>query len=644
MNKKDENAQIIRRGDPPFTPVLDSIESVADIRSFDNKKLTALANDIRTFIIDSVSKTGGHLSSSLGVVELTVALHHEFNTPEDKLIWDVGHQSYAHKILTGRKNEFHTLRTYGGLSGFPKISESEFDTYNVGHSSTSLSLALGEAVSRDIKSQNHKVVAVIGDGSLTGGMALEAINHMGHAKNDLIIILNDNEQSISQNVGALSTYLTKLISNPHYNRFRKRSQQLVKGIPKYGKYLFDAIYKFIRIGKNLFMPNNFFQDLGVRYFGPINGHDIESLCKIFNRVKQINSGPKIIHVITQKGKGYAPAELDPSAFHGVGPFEKSTGKSLESSIGESYSNIAGKTLGALALRDKRLVAITAAMKQGTGLIEFEKKAPERFFDVGIAEQHAITFASALAKSGMRPFVSVYSTFLQRAADQLIHDVGIMNLPVRVLIDRAGIVGVDGETHHGLFDIAMIKSIPNFIFLAPATGEELRDMIHFAANYDDGPIAIRFPKGKSFSEDLNFDSAAGFTPGKIERLTEGGDLAILALGDMVSTAMETRAIMKNSGIETSVVNLRSIKPLDIQGIEAVIKETKHFITLENGIKQGGIGEHILSVLDRALCCKHLFTGAFPDEFVPHGSNSQLFKQYGLDSAALAGNVLNSIRNR
>ena len=644
MNKKYEKAQIKRESEPSATPVLDSIKSVADIRALSINELTTLSDEVREFIVDSVSKTGGHLSSSLGVVEMTVALHHVFNTPKDKLIWDVGHQSYAHKILTGRKNVFHTLRTFGGISGFPKTSESAFDTYNVGHSSTSLSLALGEAVSRDLKNENHKVVAVIGDGSLSSGVALEAINQMGHTKHDLIIVLNDNKQSISKNVGALSTYLTKLITNPHYNKFRRSSQRFVQRIPKLGGYLFDFIYKFIRSGKNFIMPNNFFQDLGVRYFGPVNGHDVGALCDIFNKVKHINQGPKIIHVITQKGRGYTPSENAPSAFHGVGPFEKSTGKSLENKAGEYYSNIAGKTLAHLSASNKKLVAITAAMKHGTGLVEFEKKAPDRFFDVGIAEQHAITFSSALAKGGLRPFVAIYSTFLQRACDQLIHDVGIMNLPVRVLIDRAGIVGADGETHHGVFDIAMIKNIPNFMFLAPSSGEELRDMIHFAATYDKGPIAIRYPRGKTLSEKFDFGKAAPFIPGKIKRLTKGNDLAILALGDMVSFAMEVRAILKNNNIETSVINLLSIKPIDVKGIEGVLEKSKYFITLENGILSGGIGEHILSIINHSLCEKHLFTGAFPDEFIPHGSNVELFKQYGLDPASLSERVLKSIKQK
>jgi 1-deoxy-D-xylulose-5-phosphate synthase len=523
------------------------------------------------------------------------------------------------------------------LSGFPKASESEFDTYNVGHSSTSLSLALGEAVSRDINGGSHKVVAVIGDASLSGGIALEALNQIGSLKHDLIIVLNDNEHSISKNVGALSTYLTKLISGSTYNRFRKYSQTFIRRIPKYGSDLFNIIYKMVNTLKNMFMHGNFFQDIGVRYFGPIDGHNIASLCDIFERVKDINSGPKIIHVITHKGHGYAPAEKDPSAFHGVNSFDKLTGKGFEKNLHETYSTIAGKTLAHLAATDKKLIAITAAMKHGTGLIEFEKVAPERFFDVGIAEQHAITFASAMAKNGMRPFVSIYSTFLQRATDQLIHDVGIMNLPVRILIDRAGIVGPDGETHHGLFDIAIIKNIPNFIFLAPSNGAELRDMVHFATLCDSNPVAIRFPKGTDSAESFDFSLKDEFIPGKIKRLTYGKDIAIIALGDMVSTAEETARILLGKGIDSSVVNLRSIKPLDVKGLEQVIEETDRFITLENGIMSGGIGEHIMACIRHDFCAKNIFLGAFPDQFIAHGNNERLFMEHGLDPRSLAERI-------
>ncbi len=644
MNRKHKSPALTLRGPVKAGPLLEEINSMEDVRRLDTEGLKNLSCEVREFIVDTISRCGGHLSSSLGAVELTVALHHSFNTPQDKIIWDVGHQAYAHKILTGRRDRFHTIRTYGGLSGFPKMNESEFDCYDVGHSSTSLSLAIGEAIGRDLKGEDYKVIAVIGDGSLTGGMAFEALNQIGTMKHDVIIILNDNEHSISKNVGAMSTYLTRMISGTRYNRFRRFTQHLVRGIPKYGDDIYEFLYKVIGGFKGLFMLNNVFRDLCIRYFGPIDGHNMEGHCEVFERVKNINSGPKILHVITQKGRGYTPAERDPSLFHGVGPYDRATGICYDSCSKESYSGIAGKTLAHIARDDKKIVAITAAMKLGTGLVEFEKHAPERFFDVGIAEQHAITFAAALARTGMRPFVSIYSTFLQRATDQLIHDVGIMNLPVRLLIDRAGIVGADGETHHGLFDIAIIKNIPNFILLAPADGEELRDMIHFAASHDSGPVAIRFPRGQSESEDFSFETGDKFIPGKIRRLTRGGDCAILAAGDMVRIAMQARDLLLASKIETSVVNIRSIKPLDVKGLERVISGCDHFITLENGMESGGVGEQIMSRISHELCVKNLFLGAFPDRFITHGTAAQLFRECGLDAESLARRIEKAINER
>lgn len=618
--------------------ILERINGVEDLRKLKGSDLDLLADDVRKYIIETISNTGGHLSSSLGVVELSIALHYTFNTPMDKIIWDVGHQAYTHKILTGRKEAFKTIRKFGGLSGFPKMSESDFDPYNVGHSSTSLSLAIGEAVGRDMKGANYKVVAVIGDGSMTAGMAFEALNQIGQLNNDIIIILNDNEHSISKNVGALSTYLTRLISGTYYNRFRRATMEFVRKIPRIGEPLYDFLYKMFSSFKGLLVPANLFRDLGLRYFGPVDGHNINELCTLFERVRKINYGPKLIHVLTQKGKGYRPAEMDPARFHGTGPFDRATGICPGGGGGETYSAIAGKTIANLACKDEKIVAITAAMKLGTGLNEFELCAPERFFDVGIAEQHAVTFAGALARTGMKPFVAIYSTFLQRAADQLIHDIGIMNLPVRFLIDRAGIVGDDGETHHGLFDIAIIKNIPNFIFLAPSDGEELRDMIHYAASHDTGPVAIRFPRGKADCGEFSYETARDFRPGRIKRLSRGKDCAIFAVGDMVHVAGEVRDILKKEGVDISVVNVLSIKPLDISGIERVIGETRCFITMENGIRSGGFGEYLLGGIDRKLCSKFLFPAAFPDEFITHGSLPDLFKLYGLDARSIAGKIL------
>lgn len=616
--------------------LLEHINSVRDLRKLPVNELDPLAGELREFIIDTISRNGGHLASSLGVVELTIALHYVFNTPRDKIIWDVGHQCYAHKILTGRRDQFGSIRQYGGLSGFPKMHESEFDTFDTGHSSTSLSLACGAAIGRDLTRKKHKVVAIIGDGSLTGGMAFEAINHIGHMKNDLIIILNDNEHSISENVGAFSQYLTRIRAGHVYNQIRNVTMDFVKRIPRIGVPMFNFIHNFFGSFRKMFIPGQFFEDMGVRYFGPIDGHDIGQLIAILERVKQISVGPKLIHVITQKGKGYFPAEKNPSRFHGIGPFDRSTGLSRgKKSL--TYSEIAGRTLAHLARKDSSIVAITAAMKLGTGLYEFEKESPGRFFDVGIAEQHALTFAGALTASGLRPFISIYSTFIQRAVDQLIHDIGVMNMPVRLLVDRAGIVGQDGETHHGLFDIAIIKNIPNFIILAPSSGEELRDMIHFAAKYDSGPLVIRYPRGEVEPGGFSVDEHRKFVPGKISRLAPGGDVAIFTFGDMVPIAFQVRALLGKEGVRAGVINLLTIKPLDVAGIERALKGARFGIVLENGVIAGGVGEYILASMNADLRNKILFCAGFPDQFIHHGSNAELLREYGIDAASIAQRI-------
>ncbi len=621
--------------------LLEKINGPKDLKKLKPAELDSLAGEVREYILDVISKNGGHLASSLGVVELTIALHYVFDTPHDKIIWDVGHQSYAHKILTGRREAFRGIRQYGGISGFPKRHESSYDAFDTGHSSTSLSLACGAAIGRDMIRKGEKVIAVIGDGSLTGGMAFEAINQIGHQENDLIIILNDNEHSINENVGAMSKYLTRIISGSTYNRIRRKSMELVKRIPRIGGTLFSFIYRSIESFKKMIIPGQFFEDMGVRYFGPIDGHDIPQLIHIMNRVKAINYGPKIIHVLTKKGKGYLPAEMNPALYHGIGPFDRATGiargdKRL------SYSEIAGKTLAHMARTDKKIVAITAAMKLGTGLYEFEKKSPDRFFDVGIAEQHAITFAGALTVSGLKPFVSIYSTFLQRAVDQLIHDVGIMKLPVRLLIDRAGAVGQDGETHHGLFDIGIIKNIPNFILLAPSNGVELRDMIYFAARHNEGPVAIRYPRGGIDKESFSYDEGREFVPGKIRKLATGNDLAIFTFGDMVPVARRVREMLGERGVGISIVNLLTIKPLDVRGIDRVLSGVRYAITLENGMIAGGAGEYLLASVKPALRKKILFCAGFPDQFIPHGKNTQLFRQFGIDPESLVKRILKMMK--
>jgi len=483
-------------------------------------------------------------------------------------------------------------------------------------------------------------VAVIGDGSLTGGMAFEALNHIGHIKKDLIIILNDNEHSISKNVGAFSEYLTRMISGSFYNRFRSMSMKAIRKIPFIGGRLFNFLYKVFGGFKWLIMPGQFFQDMGIRYFGPIDGHNIQRLIEVFENVRAIDNGPKIIHVITKKGKGYLPAERDPARFHGIGKFDIATGQSLGDQKGFSYSEITARTLAELSARDSKIVAITAAMKLGTGLYEFENRAPSRFFDVGIAEQHAVTFGAALASTGLKPFISIYSTFLQRAVDQLIHDAGIMNLPVKLLVDRSGIVGDDGETHHGLFDIGIIRNIPNFCLLAPSNGTELRDMIHFASRYDGGPLAIRFPRGR-VNGDLRFNEHDDFAMGKIRRLTTGRDLAIFSVGDMLDSSLRLHEKLRFAGIKSSVVNLLSIKPLDVRGIERVIKGTRRFITLENGMISGGAGEYIVSSIDAKLKSSLLFIAGFPDTFITHGSVDQLFTLYGIDPDSLFKRIIREL---
>ncbi|OQA97868.1 MAG: 1-deoxy-D-xylulose-5-phosphate synthase [Spirochaetes bacterium ADurb.Bin218] len=624
--------------------ILDKVNYPADIKKLSLVELEELAREIRHYMLQVVSETGGHLASSLGAVELTIALHYVFNTPEDKIIWDVGHQAYSHKILTGRKEKFKTIRRFGGLSGFPKRKESPYDSYDVGHSSTSISLAVGEAAGRDLLQRDYKIVAVIGDGSLTGGMAFEGLNHLGHIGKDVIVVLNDNEQSISENVGALSRYLTEMISGSLYNTFRKKSMKFVKGIPIIGKPIFEFAYRAIASFKNFIIPGQLFEDMGLRYFGPVDGHNLSELIKIFDRVKDINSGPKLVHVLTKKGRGFVHAETDPCTFHGTGPFDIETGHSKKKGGEESFSSVVGRTLAHIAKLDDTVVAVTAAMKEGTGLAVFEDVAPDRLFDVGIAEQHAVTFSAAMASSGLKPFVSIYSTFYQRAYDQIIHDVAIMNLPVRFLIDRAGIVGDDGETHHGLFDISMFRNVPNIEFFAPSNGEELRNAIYYAWNRNDGPTAIRYPRGSSLTIGLDVTKAGSFFPGKAKILSKGKDVAIIAVGDMLGVAIKTEEILKAKGIEATVINLLSIKPLDTETIIEAIKSCRGFITMENGYINGGIGEHIYSLLPAELCVKRLFACGFPDVFVTHGTFDELLREYKLDHSSVAQRIEESLRDR
>ena len=618
--------------------LLEGIHTIDDLRKIREEELPVLAAEIRELIIDVISKNGGHLAPSLGVVELTMALHYVFNTPEDRIIWDVGHQTYAHKILTGRRDSFPSIRKFGGISGFPKRNESVFDTYDVGHSSTSLSLAQGEAVARDILKKKNKVIAVIGDGSITNGMAFEALNHMGHKENDLIIILNDNEHSICKNVGALPRYLNRIITGNIYNRVRRRSMDLVRKIPTIGDSSFDIIHRFFDSFKGMIVPGQLFEDMGIRYFGPVDGHDLPSIIELFRGIRDINSGPKIIHVLTTKGMGYLPAEENPSLFHGIGPFDRETGKIVKTRK-TTYSDVAGNTLLKLAAADDAVVALTAAMKLGTGLYEFEQKYPNRFFDVGISEQHMMAFAAAMASSGLKPFVSIYSTFLQRAYDQLIHDIALMNHPVRLLIDRAGIVGDDGETHHGLCDITMIRSIPNFTLMAPSNGDELALMIRYAATHSSGPLAIRYPRGEAALTGAEDGEIPDFRKPVV--LAQGDGIAIFAIGDMVKIALEVREILASRGLSAAVVKILTIKPLDIVSVEGIIEKSGRFMTLENGFISGGFGEHLLACIGPGLKSKLLFNLGFPNEFVTHGTHSELLAKYRLDRESIADRVLRGL---
>ncbi|MEJ5360670.1 MAG: 1-deoxy-D-xylulose-5-phosphate synthase [Spirochaetota bacterium] len=621
--------------------MLSDIHGPQDIKRLSVKELSTLADEVRQRILEVVSKNGGHLASSLGVVELTIALHYVFDSPQDRIIWDVGHQCYAHKILTGRNQQFHTLRTFNGISGFPKVSESPHDHYNTGHSSTSLSLALGEAIARDVNNSKYNIVAVIGDGSMTGGMSFEALNHIGHLKKDIIIILNDNEHSISKNVGALSEYLMRLITGGTYNKLRRKSYEFISKIPKIGPKLFTLFDRIEARIKGIFIPSSFFEDLGIRYFGPIDGHNISMMIEMFNRISKLNKGPKIIHVYTKKGKGYVHAENNPAKFHGIGPFDIKTGKPVKkSSI--SYSEIAGRTLVDIAKHDKKVFAITAAMKLGTGLAEFEEKFPNRFIDVGICEQHAVTLASALAKNGLKPFVSIYSTFMQRAVDQIIHDVALMNLPVKLLIDRAGIVGDDGETHHGLFDISIIRSIPNFVLLSPTNGNELKDMIYYAASYNNGPIAIRYPRGGDDKYEHSVQKGLLKIPQlKAYYKSQQPIIALFAAGDMLSMAVEIYKKLHTYNIKSSVYSILSIKPLPVKQIELIMNSISYYIVLENSYANGGIAEYINSQIDRSIRHKNLFNIAFPDSFITHGKVSELLRYYQMDSDTITQNIVSMI---
>jgi 1-deoxy-D-xylulose-5-phosphate synthase len=607
--------------------LLHDIKGPADLKKLSDTQLAELAKELRRFLLITVAQTGGHLAPNLGVVELTIALHATFDSPYDQIVWDVGHQSYIHKILTGRLAGFGTLRQYNGLSGFPRPDESEHDVFATGHSSTSISAAVGLAKGRDLLGQKNRVVAVIGDGSMTGGMAFEALNHLGHLQTDLIIILNDNEMSISKNVGALSRYLNRLRMNPRLRRLKNDLQDWIQKIPRVGQVTARYLEKIEDSLKFLVIPGMLFEELGISYLGPINGHDISELKMSFKNACE-RGGPVLIHVLTTKGKGYKFAEQNPERFHGTGPFDLESGLKIGgSSIG--YTDVFSRMIVDLAAEDRRIVAITAAMAEGTGLIEFAKKYPNRFFDVGIAEQHAVTMAAGLAKKGLRPVVAIYSTFLQRAYDQIIHDVCLQRLPVVFMLDRAGLVGPDGPTHHGVFDLSFLRQIPNLTVMAPANEYELRDMLYTALQQD-GPVAIRYPKCEGLSMPAGQEYHL-LPVGKGEIVISGQGIAIIAVGAMLQNALSAAFRLKKSGIQCTVANARCIKPLDEEMILNLTGAHQNIIIVEENISAGGYGSTVLEFITarriKGVTIKLL---GIPDKFITHGPRELLLQQCGLDA--------------
>ncbi|MDP4087747.1 MAG: 1-deoxy-D-xylulose-5-phosphate synthase [Bacillota bacterium] len=615
--------------------VLDSFDDPMDIQKMTLADLKTLSDEIRSFLIDKVSKTGGHLASNLGVVELTISLFNVFDFKSDRIIWDVGHQAYVHKILTGRKDGFDTLKKYKGISGFPKPEESPYDMFKTGHSSTSISAALGMARVRDLKGEKHNIVAVIGDGALTGGMALEALNDAGYKKTKIIIVLNDNQMSIAKNVGGLSSYLSKLRLDPSYNKLKNEfNTTMLKS--SLGKGVVNGINKIKDSIKQFIVPGMLFEDMGIKYLGPIDGHNIKELSKVLALAKNMDDGPVIIHTITQKGKGYDFAEKNPNKFHGIGPFDCDSGE-ICFTAGDTYSSIFGDELSNIAENNEKVVAITAAMTDGTGLGKFAKRFNKRFFDVGIAEQHAVTLAAGMAREGFKPFFAVYSTFLQRAYDQVLHDVCIQKLPVVFAVDRAGIVGEDGETHQGTFDLSYLSHMPNMTILAPKCTDELRKMLRWAAEYDK-PVAIRYPRGGDKKE-LTLTSVDSIQPGKWEVINEGGKIALLAVGKMVSHAVLAAQKLENMGIETTIVNAYSVKPIDTNMIDGLCGQGFKIITIEDNVVRGGLGSMVLDYINSSGYSNKVVILGFKDEFIEQGSPDILYKLYGLDVDGIAEKVIN-----
>ncbi|MGN0291127.1 MAG: 1-deoxy-D-xylulose-5-phosphate synthase [Lachnospiraceae bacterium] len=614
--------------------ILDKIEKANDIKKLNPQELDILAGEIREFLIQKISKSGGHLASNLGVVELTMALHLAFDLPEDKIIWDVGHQSYTHKILTGRREGFDELRKYGGMSGFPKPGESKCDAFGTGHSSTSISAGLGYAHARDIQKKDYKVISVIGDGALTGGMAFEALNNATRLEKNFIIVLNDNNMSISENVGGLSNHLNKLRTAESYHDLKEGVANSLSKIPVYGDRMVEQVRKTKSSLKQLIIPGMIYENMGITYLGPVDGHNISEMVKVFKDASKVE-GPVLVHCLTKKGNGYAPAERHPARFHGAEPFDIETGLPLKKKEKAGYTDIFSTVMRKMGDRNEKIVAITAAMLNGTGLKRFHNMFPERFFDVGIAEEHAVTFAAGLAAGGMIPIVAIYSSFLQRAYDQILHDVCIQNLHVVFAIDRAGLVGSDGETHQGIFDISYLCSIPNMTLMAPKNKWEFSDMIKFAIDFD-GPIAIRYPRGEAY--DGLAKMRAPIEYGKSETLYDEEGICLLAFGSMVKTAVRVREMLKDRGYHCTLVNARFAKPLDVEMLNNVSKEHKLLVTMEENVKSGGFGEQVMEYVTACGYDVRILNIAISDEYVEHGNVEILYREVGIDAESIVKKII------
>ena len=613
---------------------LELIRKENDIKKLSDEQLDGLADEIRRFLIEKISRTGGHLASNLGAVELTMALHLTLDFPEDKLIWDVGHQSYTHKLLTGRSGGFDTLRKYGGMSGFPKRKESDCDAFDTGHSSTSISAGLGLVEARELLGQDHTVVSVIGDGSMTGGMAYEALNNASRLNSNFIIVLNDNHMSISENVGGISRYLNGLRTTQTYTEIKKGVEGTLKRIPGKGDRIVSQLRKTKSGIKQLFVPGMFFEDMGITYLGPVDGHDVRKLVKVLNEAKRVDHAV-LVHVITEKGKGYRPAEENPSRFHGTGPFDIRTGEPAEKSATDSYTEVFSKVLMDIARKDDKVVAITAAMADGTGLAAFRKYFPKRFFDVGIAEEHAMTFAAGLAAGGMKPVFAVYSSFLQRAYDQTLHDVCLQDLPVVIAVDRAGLVGSDGETHQGIFDLSFLSSIPNMTVISPKNRWEMADMLRFAVDYPH-PVALRYPRGEAYEGMKEFRAPVEY--GKSEVLYEEADIAVIFVGHMAELADRVRTGIREAGYKCSLINARFVKPLDTQLLDRLSRTHRLFVTIEENVVAGGFGGQVLEYASEAKLPVYIRNIGIPDAYVEHGNVEILRREVGLDCGRIVEQVL------